>query len=69
MPLCNAHNAIFTCIDRFTKYCRLIPYFIGEGSLGASSVAKLFFDNKVRFFGIPAEVILDWYPRLAASFW
>ena len=42
---------------------------MGEGALGASSVAKLFFDNIVRFFGIPGEVILNSDPSLTASFW
>ena len=59
----------FTCVDRLTKYCRLIPCFVGEGALSASLVAKLFFDNVVRFFGVPAEVISDRDPRFTASFW
>ena len=42
--------------------------FVGEGALSASSVAKLFFDNIVRFFGVPAEVISDRGSRLTASF-
>ena len=42
--------------------------FVGEGALSASSVAKLFFDNVVRFFGVPAEVTLDMDPRFTASF-
>ena len=58
LPLCSRHNAFFTCIDRLTKCCRLIPCFVGEGDQSASSVTKLFFDNVLRFFGIPAEVIL-----------
>ena len=32
LPLCDGHSAIFTCIDRLAKYCRLIPYFVGEGA-------------------------------------
>ena len=50
------------------KYCRLIPCFVGEGALSASSVAKLFFDNIAKFFGIPAEVISDKDPRFTAFF-
>ena len=56
LSLYNGHSIIFTCVDRLTKYCKSIPCFVGEGALSASSVAKLFFDNVARFFGIPAEV-------------
>ena len=48
---------------------RLIFYFVGEKALSASLVAKLFFDNVVRFFGVPAGVISDRDPRFTASFW
>ena len=41
---------------------------MGEGALIASSVAKVF-DNVVRFFGVPSEVISDRDPRFTASFW
>ena len=69
LPLCNRHNAIFNCIDPLNKYCRLIPCFMEEGALRASSVAMLLFDNVVRFFGVPAEVTLDRHPRFTSSFW
>ena len=68
LSLYNLYNAIFTCIDRLTNYYRLAPCFVGEGALIGSLVAKLFFDNIVRFFGVPAEVILDRDPRFTASF-
>ena len=68
-PLCNVNNAIFTCLDRLTKYSRLTPFFSREGALSASSVAKFFFDNVARYFGIPMEVIANRDPRFTASFW
>ena len=37
--------------------------------MSASFVAKIFFDNVVRFFGVPIEVISDRDPRFIASFW
>ena len=52
-----------------TEYCRLMPYSVEEGALSASSVAKLFFDNVVRLFGIPGEVISDRDLRFTAYFW
>ena len=58
----------FTYIDRLTKYCRLVLYFVGEGALSASLVAKLFFENVLRFFYVPAEVVLYRDPRFTDSF-
>ena len=40
-----------------------------EGALSASSIAKLFFNNVVRYFGVPTEVISDRDTRFTASFW
>ena len=57
LPHCYGHNVIFTYINWFSKYCRLISYFVGEGTLSASLVAKLFFNNVVGFFGILGDVI------------
>ena len=59
LPLCNGYSDIFTCVDSLTKYCKLIPCFVHERALSAALVAKLFFDNVVRFFGVPGEVISD----------
>ena len=67
LPLYNRHNDIFTCVYRLTKYCRLIPCFLGEEAL--STVAKLFFDSLAKLFGIPAEMISDKDPRFTVSFW
>ena len=57
LPISNGNNAFFIYFDRLTKYYSLIPCFVGEGALQASSVAQLFFDNVVRLFSVPAEVI------------
>ena len=68
LPLRNGHTAIFTCIDRLTKYYRLIFCFVKEGALSTSSVAKLFFKKKVRFFGVPVEMTIDREPRFPTPF-
>ena len=67
LPFCDGYNAIFTCVDWLTKYCRLVPYFVGERALGTSLVAKIFFDNVVRFFGISGEEISGRDPRFTGS--
>ena len=62
------HNAFFTCGDKLTRYYRLAPCFVGERALSTFSIAKLFCENVVRFFGILAEKILDTDPRFTAFF-
>ena len=39
----NGCNAIFTCVDRLTKYTVLTACTLGAGELGAKQVAQLFF--------------------------
>ena len=68
LPLYNVHSAIITCVNGLAKYCRFIPCFVGERALSAFLVVKLFFDNIVRFFDIPGEVLSDRDPRFTASF-
>ena len=44
LPSCaNGCKAIFTCVDRLTKYTVLTTYTLGAGELRAKQVAKLFF--------------------------
>ena len=57
MPLWDSCNAVLTYVNHLTKYCRLIQCFMGGKALSASSDAKIFFENMVKFFGVPAEVI------------
>ena len=68
LPLCDGHNAIFTCVDCLAKYCMFIPYFVGKGGLITTSVAKIFYDNIIRSYGFPGKVISDRDPRFTASF-
>ena len=36
-------NWIYTCIDKLTKFVKLIPVLIGEGALSAPEVPCFFF--------------------------
>ena len=69
LPLSAGYNAIYTCVDKLTKYVRLIPCFVGEGRLDAPAVADLFFDNVVCMFGMPAAVLHDRDPRFTSESW
>lgn len=69
LPNCGNFNAIFTCVDKFTKLVRLMPCFVGAGNLSAPEVAKLFFENVVRFYGLPKVVLHDRDPRFTSNFW
>ena len=43
--------------------------FLGEGELSAEQVAHLLFDDVVRIFGLPDEVLHDRDPCFTADFW
>ena len=47
LPLCGGFNGIYTCVDKLTKFVKLIPVSIGEGALLAPEVAHLFFEHVV----------------------
>ena len=57
LPLCGGFNGLYTCIDKLTKFVKLIPISIREGALSAPEVARLFFEHVVRLFGIPHVVL------------
>ena len=42
------------CVDKLTKFVKLIPVLIGEGALSAPEVAHLFFEHVVQLFGNPS---------------
>ena len=69
LPEVNGYNALMVVLDKMGKLSRLVPCRAGENQLTAPEVAKLFFENWVRFFGVPKYVIHDRDVRFTASFW
>ena len=69
LPPARGFNCVLTVIDRLTKFTRLIPCSMGEDKLSAAQVAKLLFENIVRFFGVPKELVHDRDPRFTAHLW
>ena len=63
------YNAMLVCVDKFSKFTRIIPCFMGEGELTAPVVARLFFDHVVRLFGVPDAIVSDRDPRFTSDFW
>ena len=69
LPELGGYNALFVCVDKFSKLCRLVPTRAGEGGMSAQEVAALFYDAVVRLFGVPRSVLHDRDPRFTAQFW
>ena len=57
-------------VDKFAKLMRLIPCsFGGDDGLSAPEVARLFFENIVRYYGLPKSVLYDKDARFTSNFW
>ena len=69
LPEVNGFNAPMVIVNKIDKLSRLVPCRAGEGQLTAPEVAKLFFENWVRFFGIPKVVLLYRDACFIAAFW
>jgi hypothetical protein len=59
-------DAIFSIIDRFSKFCMFIPIV---GSCNAFECAQLFFKHWICMFGVPKKIISDRDTRFTSSFW
>ena len=55
----NAFNALLVIVNKLVKLPCLVLCRVGEGQLTAPEVAKLFFENWVRFIGIPKTILHD----------
>lgn len=66
LPKSGGYDAIFSIIDRFSKFARFIP--ICE-TYDASQIAQLFFDNWVCVYGMPKTIVSDRDTRFTSSFW
>jgi len=66
VPRVNGKSVILTVVDRFSKYAHFMPL---AHPYTATSVARVFFDEVVRFHGLPASVVSDRDPVFTSSFW
>ena len=68
-PSPDGYNAIMTVVDHLTKLCRLVPCKFGEANLTGGEVARLFFDNIMRHYGVPSSIVSDRDSRFTSDFW
>ena len=66
LPSCQGYNTIYTYIDKFIKFVRLIP-FKGEGHSGHVNML-IFFCNIVRLFGVKKIVLYGHDSRFTSNF-
>ena len=69
LPPCGGFNGPYTCIDKLTKFVKLILVSIGKGALSAPEVACLFLEHIVRLLGISFVVLHNRGAYFTAHFW
>ncbi len=66
LPVSDGHTCILVIIDRFSKFCRLIPL---TGLPTALQMAELLFNRVFRYYGIPEDIVLDRGPQFISRVW
>ena len=65
-PLANGFDAVFTIINRFSKYVTFVSCSTYSTAL---DLASLFYDNIVCKFEMPAKIVSDRDSRFLSTFW
>ena len=66
LPTSGGFDGIVTIVDRFTKLTLLTPC---TTDITAVATADIVFDNVIRCFGVPADIVSDRDPRFQSAFW
>ena len=69
LPAAQGFNCLLTAIDYLIKLICIIRSTMGADKPLAAQVTKILFENIVRFFGVPEELVCDSYPRFSAQLW
>ena len=62
-------NCVLTVMDHLTKLTHFIPCTMGDDKLLAAQVTELLFENIVRFFGVPKELVYARDCSFTAHIW
>ncbi len=66
LPASDGNTCILVIIDRFSKFCRLIPL---TGLPTALQTAELLFNRVFRYYGIPEDIVSDRGPQFISRIW
>lgn len=66
LPKSKGKDTILVVVDRFTKYCHLIPL---THPYTADKITQEFLDNMVKLHGMPEAIISDRDPIFINTFW
>lgn len=66
LPKSHGKSTILVVVDKFTKYCHLIPL---NHPYSAASIAQSLLDNVVKLHGVPSAIISDRDPIFVSRFW
>ncbi|KAL0148188.1 hypothetical protein M9458_056509 [Cirrhinus mrigala] len=66
LPSSDGNTCILVIIDRFSKFCRLIPL---KGLPTALETAEILFNHVFRYYGIPEDIVSDRGPQFISRVW
>ncbi|OWZ12426.1 polyprotein [Phytophthora megakarya] len=66
LPVSDGFDAIMVVVDKLSKRPVYIPTYT---TATAEDIAKVFFNNVIRYYGIPSTIISDRDPKFTSKFW